>query len=820
MADVLVTPTPSQNILDPDTQILSFTDIPEDLSPSVPQTPQPDSRRPDSTKDYDLDDNQSSDDEVELSPNGILDEDTVAHGLSQMGRSAEGSMQVFLHLTLPGYNLVDISILTEYTQLQKVEIPYNRITDLSPLGSMPYLIELDASHNEIVNLLDFIPPFNLKEVDLSYNHIDEMTDLSAHHALTKLVLDNNRISEITGLSQCRRLSHLSLAHNKVNQISNLENLPVKFLNLRGNEIQKIENLETLDKLQYVNLSGNQISSLSGLQNHDVLEIVDLEDNQIQELTEVKYIRDLLLLRDLNLLRNPIQAIEEYRLSLLYRLQQLTQLDRRRVEVDEKVTSMNRYDPPMKVMAARNHIKQVVFSLLRPAVIYDSTLPSIETPYPMLVLVGPTGSNKRELAHRLVEDFPDYFGYGLMHTTRAAYSGELDGRDYHFVTNERFVELEMNGSFILSYENSGGLYGLSMDSIENIAKEGLACVVHLEIEGVMVLKHTYFEPRYVLILPLDKKVHSRRLHDRGNYTVSQIEQVMQRNDLYKELNQQHPGFFDMTIDSNNGSEAYRKLKKLVMDYLGISGTSGYPINDDPSSDSQTTTTGNSFQSANGGSGTGSASGVKTWSKQTIDTASQQMTQAIRSKVEPTKSAVEQASYDRRLSAAKAAAAGIVPRPIDQLMNRPPATAPGGGSTGDLDRLTTGGKERPLTVAVGTGISDELNIGGQTPDSSEATSRSSSNLSNISEARGFSNPVSPDIVQSPLGSQRSLQLPEYDDTIHMPRPPSVVSGGSGGGSRPISVQSLGRPGSSAKPVLPPIRTSREGSPREDIKPLPDY
>ncbi len=43
----------------------------------------------------------------------------------------------------------------------------------------------------------------------------------------------------------------------------------------------------------------------------------------------------------------------------------------------------------------------------------STLPSTETPYPMLVLVGPQGAGKKDLALKLVEEFPDYFGYGLV-----------------------------------------------------------------------------------------------------------------------------------------------------------------------------------------------------------------------------------------------------------------------------------------------------------------------------------------------------------------------------------------------------------------------
>ena len=43
-----------------------------------------------------------------------------------------------------------------------------------------------------------------------------------------------------------------------------------------------------------------------------------------------------MLRDLNLLRNPIQELPDYRLSILFRMQSLTQLDRHKVETEEKV----------------------------------------------------------------------------------------------------------------------------------------------------------------------------------------------------------------------------------------------------------------------------------------------------------------------------------------------------------------------------------------------------------------------------------------------------------------------------------------------------
>lgn len=69
----------------------------------------------------------------------------------------------------------------------------------------------------------------------------------------------------------------------------------------------------------------------------------------------------------------------------------------------------------------------------------STLPSIETPYPMLVLVGPQGAGKKGLAQKLVEEFPDYFGYGISHTTRKPYADEIQDKDYHFCSLEEFED---------------------------------------------------------------------------------------------------------------------------------------------------------------------------------------------------------------------------------------------------------------------------------------------------------------------------------------------------------------------------------------------
>ncbi|XP_010610037.1 leucine-rich repeat and guanylate kinase domain-containing protein isoform X1 [Fukomys damarensis] len=433
---------------------------------------------------------------------------------------------------------------------------------------MPYLLELNASQNKLTTFFNFKPPKNLKKVDFSFNQISEMCDLSAYHALTKLILDNNEIEEINGVEMCSSLTHLSLANNKITTINGLNTLPIKILCLSNNQIEKITGLEDLKALQNLDLSHNQISSLQGLEDHNFLEVINVEDNKIAELDEIEYIENLPILRILNLLRNPVQEKSEYWLFVIFMLLRLTELDQKKIKVEEKVAAVNKYDPPPEVVAAQDHLTHVVNSVMQPQRIFDSTLPSLDAPYPMLILAGPQACGKRELAHRLCRQFNSYFRYGACHTTRPPYFGEGDRVDYHFISQEVFDEMLNMGKFILTFNYGNYSYGLNRDTVEGIARDGLASCIHMEIEGVRSLKFSYFEPRYILVVPMNKEKYEGYLRRKGLFSRAEVEFAVSRVDLYVKINQKFPGYFDAVINADDLDVAYEKLSQLIREYLGL------------------------------------------------------------------------------------------------------------------------------------------------------------------------------------------------------------------------------------------------------------
>ncbi|XP_039919242.1 leucine-rich repeat and guanylate kinase domain-containing protein isoform X3 [Hirundo rustica] len=499
---------------------------------------------------------------------GVLDGDTTAEGLHTLGYSAPGTEYVYLHLSLPGRGLSDISILSGYIHLQKMDLSSNKINDLSCISHMPYLTELNASKNELTTYFNFKAPKSLKEVDFSHNQIPKMHDLSAYHSLTKLLLDFNEIEEITGLEKCHSLTQLSLSHNRLTAIRGLENLPIRILNLSFNQIEKVNGLKSVKALRKVDLSSNKINSLQGLEEHNLLEVINLEDNQVAELSELKWIEDLPLLRVLNLLKNPLQEQEGYWLSAIFMLLQVTELDLKKVSVEEKVAAVNKEDPPPEVVAAEDHRRQVFYNSKQPQRVLDSTLPGADESYPMLVLLGPLAGGKRQLSLKICREFKNFFRFGPCHTTRTAYFGEVNRLDYYFISQGEFDEMEKAGKFLATYKYSGHRYGLGRDTVESIAREGLAACIHLEIEGVHSLKNTHFKPRYVLLVPKDKGKYEEHLRRTGLFSRPEIEEAVSRVDMYLQINQDSPGYLDAVINTDELDEAFTELALLVKTYLGL------------------------------------------------------------------------------------------------------------------------------------------------------------------------------------------------------------------------------------------------------------
>ncbi|KAK3109170.1 hypothetical protein FSP39_024605 [Pinctada imbricata] len=136
------------------------------------------------------------------------------------------------------------------------------------------------------------------------------------------------------LEALNRISHLRLDRENIRQIDGFELLgdSVRNLYLQQNRIERIENLDCLQSLQFITLAGNSIKVVENLDHLQKLFFLDLSDNNIQEIDPDEFPKSLLIL---NLKGNPCTRLTDYRISLIRVLPRLQQLDEADVTREEK-----------------------------------------------------------------------------------------------------------------------------------------------------------------------------------------------------------------------------------------------------------------------------------------------------------------------------------------------------------------------------------------------------------------------------------------------------------------------------------------------------
>ncbi|EIN06019.1 guanylate kinase [Punctularia strigosozonata HHB-11173 SS5] len=189
----------------------------------------------------------------------------------------------------------------------------------------------------------------------------------------------------------------------------------------------------------------------------------------------------------------------------------------------------------------------------------SPLPDFLRP---LVISGPSGVGKSTLLRRLFTSYPHKFGFSVSHTTRSPRPGEQEGKDYHFVTKDRFKELIGQGAFIEYAEFSGNFYGTSFMAVREVSQGGRRCILDIEAQGVRQIKQTDLNPVYLFISPPSLAALRSRLTGRGTDDEAAVAKRLAT--ALKEIDYaKQPGVHDLVIVNDDLDRAYSLLEKVAL-----------------------------------------------------------------------------------------------------------------------------------------------------------------------------------------------------------------------------------------------------------------
>ncbi|KII89932.1 hypothetical protein PLICRDRAFT_40112 [Plicaturopsis crispa FD-325 SS-3] len=191
---------------------------------------------------------------------------------------------------------LDPQIFSQLTKLEELDVYDNKIKTVGDaLNELSGLTVLDLSFNLLRAIPDTLE--HLKSLSTIYfvqNRISHITGLEAVGAtLRSLELGGNKIRKIENLDALVNLEELWLGKNKISKLENLGSLrKLKILALQSNRIIKIEGLENLENLEDLYLSHNGVTELEGVEHNLKLKTLDLGNNFIPTLHNVSHLSHL------------------------------------------------------------------------------------------------------------------------------------------------------------------------------------------------------------------------------------------------------------------------------------------------------------------------------------------------------------------------------------------------------------------------------------------------------------------------------------------------------------------------------------------------
>lgn len=142
---------------------------------------------------------------------------------------------------------------------------------------------------------------------------------------------------------------------------------------------------------------------------------------------------------------------------------------------------------------------------------------------LVVISGPSGAGKTTVLKRVLGGCPLPLSLSVSATTRSPRPGEIDGKDYHFLSPEKFALRREAGEFLECFEvfSRGYWYGTLASEVTSSLKAGKWVVLEVDVQGAMAVLDQYPEAITIFIQLRSLEELEQRLRGRGTETEDKI-----------------------------------------------------------------------------------------------------------------------------------------------------------------------------------------------------------------------------------------------------------------------------------------------------------
>ncbi len=178
---------------------------------------------------------------------------------------------------------------------------------------------------------------------------------------------------------------------------------------------------------------------------------------------------------------------------------------------------------------------------------------------LVVYTGASGVGKGTIMKKLLAMDPN-IRLSVSATTRAPREGEVNGREYYFVSREEFDDLLARDGFLEHAEYVGNCYGTPKEPVFRMLDEGLDVFLEIEVKGFLQIKEACPDCLSIFITPPSFEELQARLRGRGTETPEVIAERLKT--AREELEHHH--LFDYVVVNDDVDRAAQEVLSIISD----------------------------------------------------------------------------------------------------------------------------------------------------------------------------------------------------------------------------------------------------------------
>lgn len=183
---------------------------------------------------------------------------------------------------------------------------------------------------------------------------------------------------------------------------------------------------------------------------------------------------------------------------------------------------------------------------------------------LLIFSAPSGAGKTTIVRKLLANHADKISFSISASTREPRTGELDGKDYYFISNDDFLHKVAKQEFIEFEEvYAGTFYGTLRSELERIWAMGKSVIFDIDVVGGLRLKSKFPDKALAIFVnPPSLEALKERLTGRG----TDSEEKLQERIAKAALELSYANKFDVVLNNFDLETACKEAEELVLDFL--------------------------------------------------------------------------------------------------------------------------------------------------------------------------------------------------------------------------------------------------------------